>query len=204
MYLVIGEFGFSRLVQGRIVLKFCVARMILGFAALSKSTNIVVAQSMKTLRATCRDEPVQVPSAKGCDSLCTIFNPRAFPSQRVREHNADVRRGLWLTITASYNTSRNHALSVASTPGSRVETLPCAKGPRIYKSLLPERASPARDQSKASISILSLLVGIHGRHCLTDILDSWASSEQSNAPLGPHDSRTEGSIGGGKRRDSQS
>ena len=127
MYLVIGEFGFSRLVQVRIVLKFCVARMILGFAALSKSTNIVVAQSMKTLRATCRDEPVQVPSAKGCDSLCTIFNPRAFPSQRVREHNADVRRGLWLTITASYSTSRNSAPSGYS-PQHRVRDGPLRKG----------------------------------------------------------------------------
>jgi hypothetical protein len=44
-YLVIGEFGFSRLVQvrivSRLVSRFCIARMILGFAELSKSTNIL-------------------------------------------------------------------------------------------------------------------------------------------------------------------
>ena len=40
-HLVIGEFGFSRLVQVRIVSRFCITRMILGFTELSKSTNIL-------------------------------------------------------------------------------------------------------------------------------------------------------------------
>lgn len=57
---------------------------------------------------------------RGCDISCTIL--RSFSLQHVREHRADVRRGLpLLTITASQSTSRNYASLrlAASRPGSR-------------------------------------------------------------------------------------
>lgn len=98
--------------------------MSLGFMTPSQATNIPAFAGLERrprylsleIRSNCRPR-------RGCDNACAIFRYLNLLQPLVREHSAEVRRGLqWLTMSASYkyNTSRNDASS-GGPPQHRVQ-----------------------------------------------------------------------------------